>query len=77
MSEKEFDIAEWIKRCVEGPAGLLDYEKYEWALRNESDEITAANWIIRCLANPICKDSEKVLEAIQEHRKEKEGPIRG
>lgn len=70
-TEKKPDfIYEWIKKCIEGTGGLLNYEKYEWAIRNDTDEMTAACWIIRCLANPESKGSEEVLQAIIERRKE-------
>lgn len=70
-AEKKTDfIYEWIKKCIEGTGGLLNYERYEWAIRNDTDEMTAASWIIRCLANPKSEGSEEVLQAIIERRKE-------
>jgi hypothetical protein len=69
--EKSVDILAWIKRCIEGSSGLYSYENYEWAIRTESDEITGASWIIKCLANPNNKGSEDVLQAIIEHRRER------
>lgn len=68
--ENNIDIAEWIKKCIEGPTGMLAFERYEWAIRLESNEICAASWIIRCLANPKCEGSKEVLDAIMERRKE-------
>lgn len=63
-------VEKWIKDCIEGPGGLLNFEKYEWAVRNDTDEMVAASWIIRCLANPSCEGSEDVFKAIEERREE-------
>lgn len=63
-------IFDWIKNVIEGSGGLLDYERHEWAVRNYSDEITAAIWVIKCLGNPKCEGSAEVLKAILDRRKE-------
>lgn len=68
--QQTIDIAGWIKRCIEGTSGLLSFEKYELAVRLESDEVVAADWIIRCLANPNNEGSEDVLQAIIQRRED-------
>jgi hypothetical protein len=68
LTQNNIDIAEWIKKSIEGTGGLLDYERYELAVRNDTDEIVSASWIIRCLANPDNEGSDKVLRAILDYR---------
>lgn len=68
--QQTIDIAEWIKRCIEGTGGLLSFEKHEMAVRLASDEVVAADWIIRCLANPNNEGSGDVLQAIIQRRED-------
>lgn len=67
MKDNNF-IVLWIDSCINGPSGLLAYEDREVVARTEIDEIVAATWILRCLANPLCKGSGEVLKAINDHR---------
>lgn len=58
------DINAWMRDCIEGPAGMNDFEKYEWVVWNESERMAAARWILKCLANPKNEGSGSVLKAI-------------
>ena len=68
--EDTVDIEGWIRDCIEGPGGLYDFERYECAVRNDTDEMVAACWVIRCLANPHNEGSAEVLDAIIKRREE-------
>jgi hypothetical protein len=63
-------ITEWCEKVIEGPSGMNAYEEREFVSWFKSDRVAAAEWVIRCLANPKCEGSAEVLEAIMEHRKE-------
>lgn len=62
------NIIDFAKRIIEGVGGLNDFERYELAVPHVSDRVWAADWTIRCLANPKCEGSEEVLAAIMERR---------
>ena len=61
-------IQQWAKDIIEGVGGLNDFEHYEMAVPHVSDRVWAADWTIKSLANPKCKQSEQVLAAIIERR---------
>jgi len=64
----DITIQEWITGIIDGPGGLHDFERCELASSTvPRDEVVAA-WVIRCLANVNCEDSEGVLLEIQQHR---------
>lgn len=60
-------IDQWCDRIINGPGGMRDYHQYEWA---DSGPESVAAFVLRCLANPRCADSDVVLEAIAERRAE-------
>lgn len=62
-------ITEWIKKIVAGPTGFESCEEHEFMIHHISRNHSVADWVIRCLANPDCKGSAKVLEGIMEQRK--------
>ena len=61
-------IKEWIDQVINGPSGMTSFEEHELAVWHCSEREAAANLIIRCLANPLCKGSDDVLRAIQAQR---------
>lgn len=63
------DIAAWCKHIIEGQAGMNSYEARELVVWHESERFSAAQWVIRCLANPDCEGSGEVLQAIVEQRR--------
>ncbi len=64
------DIADFATEIIEGVGGMNDFEKYELAAWGCSDRVAAADWTLRCLANPRCKGSQEVIEAILARRNE-------
>jgi hypothetical protein len=69
--KKQFNIANWVKRIVDGEAGLHEFEDtemFEDANAGERD-IRVATWTIRCLANPNCAGSGKVIDEILKERR--------
>ena len=61
-------IKEWIDRVINGPSGMNSFEQHELVVWHCGEREAAANWIIRCLANPQCEGTEDVLHAIMEQR---------
>ena len=68
-SAPAFYVSDWIKRIIEGPQGMNDFQRHEMVSWNESDRVAAARWAINCLANPRCSGSDSMLHAILERRK--------
>jgi hypothetical protein len=66
---EEFNIKEWVKEAIHGVGGLESYEDHEVADQSEDPRLRGAEWVIRCLANPECEGSRKVLDAIHERRR--------
>jgi hypothetical protein len=64
----DITISEWITGIIDGPGGLHDYERCELASPTVPRDEAVAAWVIRCLANPRCEDSDGILAAIQEQR---------
>lgn len=67
-TEKIFSITGWVNNIIKGPSGFSVCENREIMVHPDGREISVAEWVLRCLSNPECKDSEKVLEAITKHR---------
>ena len=65
-------IADWCIAIIEGVGGLQDFQRYEMAVENYPHDVCVAMWVIRCLANPHGEDTQMVLDAIVERRKEVE-----
>lgn len=63
-------IMKFCEDIITGVGGLHDFERYELATPNCDKDVATAAWVIRCLANPKNPDSEMVLNAIIERRKE-------
>jgi hypothetical protein len=61
-------VKAWALRIIEGVGGMNDYDRYEVVVWNVPERIAAAEWVIRCLANPQCEGSEEVLQAIMAQR---------
>ena len=68
-SASVFVVADWVKDIIEGPQGMNSFQRNEIVIWNEPERIAAANWVLRCLANPRCDDSDQMLHAILERRK--------
>ena len=68
-SASVFVVADWVKDIIEGPQGMNSFQRHEMVIWNEPERIAAANWVLRCLANPRCEGSDKMLHAILERRK--------
>jgi hypothetical protein len=68
-------IADWCREMIEGTGGMNDYEYYEAVDWGVSDRVAAAEWILRCLANPANQTGAIILEKIllARHLKEEEG----
>jgi len=64
MSE-EIDLNAWCERIIEGGGGFNMYVQREGGGQSRVD---IAKWVLRCLGNVRCEDSDKVLEAIARHR---------
>jgi hypothetical protein len=61
-------ITDWCKRIIHGSGGFLNWEDREWIVFHTSREQGIAEFVIRCLANPLCEGSDKVLEKIMKAR---------
>ena len=68
-SASVFVVADWVKDIIEGPQGMNSFQRHEMVIWNEPERIAAANWVLRCLANPSCEGSGQMLHAILERRK--------
>ena len=68
-SASVFVVADWVKDIIEGPQGMNSFQRHEMVIWNEPERIAAANWVLRCLANPRCEGSDQMLHAILERRK--------
>lgn len=64
------NITEWVNQVINGPGGMNEFEAHEMVMWNDTERVSAAIWVLRCLANPACYGSEEVLQAIQERRAE-------
>jgi hypothetical protein len=62
------NITQWITGIIDGPGGLHDFERCEFASPTVPRDEAVAAWVIRCLANVRCEDSDGVLAEIQRHR---------
>jgi hypothetical protein len=71
---EEFNIAAWIMDIIEGSGGMNQFEEREMVIWHVPERIAAANWAVRCLANPRCKGSAEVLAAILERRRKLGAP---
>lgn len=63
-----FDVRSWCREIVEGFGGMNAFEQSEFAVFDVPDRVAAVEWAIRCLANPNCQGSDRVMAAIAEHR---------
>lgn len=57
------EIDEWVNRIINGIGGFKSWEEHEIVIHNSREESIAA-FVIRCLANPQCKGSRDVIDAI-------------
>lgn len=62
-------IEDFIKEIISGPTGFKTWEDREFIVHTNRDEAIAA-FVIRCLANPRCENSNNVLEKIEARRNE-------
>lgn len=69
MSDEGFNVGDWAADIIQGTGGMDDYERYEVVAWNDPDRVAAAKWVLRCLANPKCDGSDRMLAAITERRK--------
>ncbi len=68
---EDMDINNWVKRIIKGPAGFDVWEDRECVIFHHSREEGIAEFVLRCLANPNCEGSDKVLDAIMQERERK------
>ena len=68
-SASVFVVADWVHDIIEGPQGMNSFQRHEMVIWNEPERIAAANWVLRCLANPRCEGSDQMIHAILERRK--------
>ena len=74
---KTFSITGWIHEIIKGTGGFLVCEDREVMIHPRGREASVAEWVLRCLANPACEDSDKVIDEIVKHRQKlKDGKIR-
>lgn len=66
---EQVDISEFVERIINGPTGLAVMEDREFMVHHKPDRIITAEFVIGCLANPLCEDSAAVLQAIHKKRK--------
>ena len=60
-------IRPWVTAIISGPGGLKMYHQRELGGSRPSIQ-QAAEWVLRCLANPRCVGSDTTLEAIKAQR---------
>ena len=61
---------EVMNYCEEIINDLHTFERHELASPNCSRDVAIAAWVIRALANPKNLDSERILNAIVERRRD-------
>lgn len=66
---KQLVISEWAKDLVHGCGGFEDLDHYEKVVFEDRD-VGIVEFVLESLANPKCKDSQRVIEAILERRNE-------
>jgi hypothetical protein len=62
-------LKKFAESIIEGPGGMNVFGDREMVVFHGSDRVHAAQWAIKCLANPLCEGSEEALAAIIERRK--------
>lgn len=62
-------IEKFIEDIINGSTVFKTWEDREFVVHSDRDK-SIAEWVIRCLANTLNNDSEKVLDAIINQRKE-------
>lgn len=70
LPDGEYDIAGWCQLVIEGGGGMNVYEQRELATWPKGERVGAAEWTVRCLANPGCDGSAEVLSAIIRNRQQ-------
>ena len=65
------DATEFARKIIEGTGGMNDYERYEVVVWHVHERVAAAEWTLRCLANPHCEGSQEALDAILAERQRK------
>lgn len=66
-AQTPFEVNAWARDLIHGCGGLHDYEYHEivaWPGR----DVGIVDFVLWSLANPRCKGSAEVLEAIHERR---------
>lgn len=61
-------IRDWVTSIIKGSGGFLMWEDREVVIFHHSREEGIADFVIRCLSNPLCEGSEDVLQAIMQQR---------
>lgn len=61
---------DWCRSIIEGSGGMNDFERHEVVVWQDGDRVCGAHWALRCLANPDCAGSQKVLDEIIKAREE-------
>jgi hypothetical protein len=76
--EQESVCEDFAEEITNGTGGFKVYEEREFPVYPDRD-LAIVEWTIRCLANPLNPLSAKVMDEINEHRKNvlagKEGKI--
>jgi hypothetical protein len=63
-------IPNYCDRIINGVGGLHDFEDSEWAVPVCDRDTAVAMWVVRCLANPSSENSDRVLSAIIQRRRQ-------
>lgn len=62
------NLREFATNIIEGSGGMNAFEHHEVVDFGCSDRVAAAEWAIKCLANPRCEGSEEAIAAILAQR---------
>lgn len=61
-------ISDFTKKIITGTGGFQTWENRECVVHHQDRDISIADWVIRCLANPNNKEAEEVLQSIIQQR---------
>jgi hypothetical protein len=70
VARPQVTLLSWVEQVVTGGGGFQAFEAHEMPLFAYERDIELASFVIKCLANPRCEGSAKVLAAIERQRRE-------
>ena len=59
---------QWCREAIEGFAGYTTFCDREVYVPSDCPEVEGAYWVLKCLANPACEGSQRVLDEILARR---------